>query len=254
MTVAQVEAGPEQLGHATREADRPTGRRLLHRVGAPQEVVETLLVRGVLELVVRRPAVVDHGAVVVEPQDGLGHGAAAGRVDDVSRRLRADQRMQPGGQAAYPPPGLIGHNPVRLAHGLADGLVHGLTTAARPQDGLYAAAATEVDAEQTVKGADHLAVGEPALLVEFHDGRLGGRAQLGGGGAQGGGGLQGVAALEALVAAAAAADMDVELAMDGAARDLDLVLVGDVGSLDRPAALGAGPRQRCLVDFVDVGG
>src|SRR6516162_10490837 len=48
--------------------------------------------------------------------------------------------------------------------------------------------------------------------------------------------------------------MDVELAMDGAARDLDLVLVGDVGFLDRPAAAGAGPRQRGLVDFVDVGG
>jgi hypothetical protein len=63
-----------------------------------------------------------------------------------------------------------------------------------------------------------------------------------------------VPALEALVAAAAAADMDVELALDGAARDLDLVLVGDVGFLDGPAAAGAGPRQRCLVDFVDVGG
>jgi hypothetical protein len=77
---------------------------------------------------------------------------------------------------------------------------------------------------------------------------------LGGGGTQGAGGLQRVAALESLVAAAAAADMDVELAMDGAARDLDLVLVGDMGFLDRPAALGAGLRQRCLVDFIDVGG
>ena len=63
-----------------------------------------------------------------------------------------------------------------------------------------------------------------------------------------------MAALEALVAAAAAADMDVELAMDGAARDLDLVLVGDVGFLDEPAATWAGIGQGCLVDFVDVGG
>jgi hypothetical protein len=53
---------------------------------------------------------------------------------------------------------------------------------------------------------------------------------------------------------AAAADMDVELALDRAARDLDLVLVGDVGFLDGPAAVGAGERQRCLVDFVDGGG
>ena len=50
-------------------------------------VVEALLVLGLLELVVRRPAVVDHGAVVVEAQDGLGHGTAAARVDDVSGGL-----------------------------------------------------------------------------------------------------------------------------------------------------------------------
>src|SRR6516165_4681201 len=132
MTVAQVEAGPEQLGHATREADRATGRRLLHRVGAPQEVVETLLVPGVLELVVRRPAVVDHGAVVVGPQDGLGHAAAAGRVDDVSRGLRPDQRVQPRGEPAHPPAGLIGHDPVGLTYGLADGLVDRLTASSGP--------------------------------------------------------------------------------------------------------------------------
>src|SRR5262249_54520980 len=216
-------------------------------------VVQALLVPGVHELVVRRPAVVDDGAVVVEPQGGLGHGAAAGRVDDVSRRLRADQRVQPGGQAAYPPARLIGHDPFRLAHGLADGLVDGLTTAARPQDGVDAAAAAEVDAEQAVQAADHLAVGEPALLVELHDGRLGVRAQLGGGGPQGVGGLQRGPALEALVAAAAAADMDVDLAMDGAARDLDLVLVRDVDLLDGPTAARADIGQRRLVDFVDVG-
>jgi hypothetical protein len=41
-------------------------------------------VPGVLELVVRGPAVVDHRAVVVEPQDGFGHGAATGGVDDAN--------------------------------------------------------------------------------------------------------------------------------------------------------------------------
>src|SRR5262249_40104957 len=66
--------------------------------------------------------------------------------------------------------------------------------------------------------------------------------------------LHWVPALEALRAAAAAPDMDVELAVDRAARDLDLVLVGDVGLHDRPAAAGAGRRQRRLVDFVDVRG
>jgi hypothetical protein len=47
--------------------------------------------------------------------------------------------------------------------------------------------------------------------------------------------------------------MDVALAMDGAARDLDLVLVRDVGFLDRPAAAGANRGKGGLVDFVEVG-
>ena len=63
-----------------------------------------------------------------------------------------------------------------------------------------------------------------------------------------------MASLEALVAAAAAADMDVELAVDGAARDLDLVLVRDVRFLDGPAASGADFGQGCFVGFVDAGG
>ena len=100
-------------------------------------------------------------------------------------------------------------------------------------------AAAEVDAEEAVQAAGDLAVGESALLVQLDDGRLRVGTQLGSGGPQGIGGLQRVPALEAPVAAAAANDMDVELAMDGPARDLDLVLVRDVGFLDRPAALGA---------------
>jgi hypothetical protein len=51
-----------------------------------------------------------------------------------------------------------------------------------------------------------------------------------------------------------AADVDVELAMDGAARDLDLVLARDVGCLNGPAASGAGFGQGRFVGFVDVRG
>jgi hypothetical protein len=41
---------------------------------------------------------------------------------------------------------------------------------------------------------------------------------------------------------------------DGLVRDLDLVLVGDVRFLDRPAASGAGFGQGRLVGLVDVRG
>ena len=77
MTVTQVEAGPEQLSYTTRKAYCSPCRRRRHRVGAAQQVVKTLLMVGILELVIRGPAVVDHRAVVVEPQDGRGHGTAA---------------------------------------------------------------------------------------------------------------------------------------------------------------------------------
>ena len=46
--------------------------------------------------------------------------------------------------------------------------------------------------------------------------------------------------------------MDVELPVDGLARDLDLVLLGDVSLVKRAAAIGADRGQWCLVDLVDL--
>src|SRR5262249_59950027 len=56
----------------------------------------------------------------------------------------------------------------------------------------------------------------------------------------------------AALALAAPADVDVELPVDGPARDLDLELLGDVGFVQRAAAVGAAVRQRRLVDLVDL--
>jgi hypothetical protein len=51
---------------------------------------------------------------------------------------------------------------------------------------------------------------------------------------------------------AALPDVDVELAVDRLARDLDLELLGDVGLVERPAAVGANVWQGRLVCFVDL--
>ena len=83
---------------------------------------------------------------------------------------------------------------------------------------------------------------EPALLVEFDDGGLGIGPQLSGGGAEGVGRLQGVAPLNAAPALTALTDVDVELPVDGPAGDLDLELLGDMGFVERAAALGAAVR------------
>jgi hypothetical protein len=63
-----------------------------------------------------------------------------------------------------------------------------------------------------------------------------------------------VAPLDPAVAPAALADVDVELAVDGLARDLDLELLGDVGLVQGAAAVGAGVGQGRLVDLIDLVG
>jgi hypothetical protein len=47
-------------------------------------------------------------------------------------------------------------------------------------------------------------------------------------------------------------DVDVELALNGLARNLDLELLGDVGLVERTAAVGAAVRQGRLVNLVDL--
>jgi hypothetical protein len=54
------------------------------------------------------------------------------------------------------------------------------------------------------------------------------------------------------MALAAPADVDVELPVDGLARDLDLELLGDVGFVKGPATGGAGVGRGRLVDLVDL--
>jgi hypothetical protein len=56
------------------------------------------------------------------------------------------------------------------------------------------------------------------------------------------------------VALTAPTDVDVELAVDRFARDLDLKLLGGVRLVERTTAVGAAVRQRCLVDLIDLFG
>jgi hypothetical protein len=48
------------------------------------------------------------------------------------------------------------------------------------------------------------------------------------------------------------AEVDVELPVDGLARDLNLELLGDLGLVERPAAVGASVWQGRLVCFIDL--
>jgi len=63
-----------------------------------------------------------------------------------------------------------------------------------------------------------------------------------------------MASLNAALSLTAPTDVDVELPVNGLARDLDLELLGDMRFVERPAAVGADARQRRLVNLVDLFG
>jgi hypothetical protein len=97
-------------------------------------------------------------------------------------------------------------------------------------------------------------VRQATLFVQLDDGRLGIRSQLGGGGTESIRGLQWMASLNPPAAPLAAADVDVELAVNRPTGNLDLVLMVDVGLGDGPAAVRAGIGKRGLVGLVDLHG
>jgi hypothetical protein len=97
-------------------------------------------------------------------------------------------------------------------------------------------------------------VRQATLFVQLDDSRLGIRSQLRGSGTEGVGRLQGMASLHAALALTTLADVDVELAVNGLARDLHLVLLGGVGFVEGAAAVRAAVRQRCFVDLIDLFG
>src|SRR5947209_6906266 len=117
-----------------------------------------------------------------------------------------------------------------------------------------AAAAGQLDAKEGLKDAADFAMRHAGLFVEVNHGGLSIRTQLSRGSAERIGGLQGMPTLNAASACLAAADVNVELAMNGPTRNLDLVLLVDMRFLDIAAAVGTLVGQRCFVDFVDLFG
>jgi hypothetical protein len=61
-----------------------------------------------------------------------------------------------------------------------------------------------------------------------------------------------MASLHAAMTLAALADVNVELPVNGLARDLDLVLLGDMGFVEESATVRAGVGQGRLVNLVDL--
>ena|SRR5437588_883645 len=93
-----------------------------------------------------------------------------------------------------------------------------------------------------------------SLLVEVNHGGLSIGAKLSRSGAERIGRLQRMPTLDAASAMLAAANVNVELALNGPARNLDLVLLVNMRFLDIAAAVGTLVGQRCFVGLVDLFG
>src|SRR5436190_1885581 len=95
VSIAKVQRVMQQFADPAREADGAARGGFEQFMAAPQEMPKTLLMVGVEKVVVRRPAVVNHQAGVIEAEHALGRFAGARRIDDIGGRVFANQAMQP---------------------------------------------------------------------------------------------------------------------------------------------------------------
>jgi hypothetical protein len=102
-----------------------------------------------------------------------------------------------------------------------------------------AAARRQGDAEHARQDAADLAVRQSRLLVQLDDRGLSVRPQLRRSSPQSVRGLQRLAALDSATALLTTADVDIELPVDRLSWDFDLILLIDMGWLDRTPAVGA---------------
>ena len=151
MAIAQVQRFTEQLSDPTGKS-LGTGPGRLQQLGTPTEqMLQTLLMASVLELVVGGPTIVNQETTVVQPEKAFGHGATAGGIDLIGGGIDSDHAMQPSAPAADTPAGLVGHGPRRLPDGGTNHLVYRFAALGGPQDSMHRATGGEADTEQVLQ-------------------------------------------------------------------------------------------------------
>src|SRR2546428_3205992 len=122
MPIAQLQCRAQEFDHMAWETDRSTYRDFEHLLTAAQRVLEALLMPRLLELVVRRPAIMDQHARVRSLEDAHGHGAGT-VADRVYGSAAGHQRVQPSRAAANAPAGLVEHYLPGPPYGCTESLV-----------------------------------------------------------------------------------------------------------------------------------
>ncbi len=250
--VPQMKAILKKRFDLPRKAHRAPDRHFQEVIAAPDEMSQTLLMSGFQKLVVRRPAIVDHGSRIVGPQDLRSDLEAAAWPDHISGGLCGHKRPEPLEKTGNLPAGFVRIDDRALAHHNQNRPVDIATALGRSQHDLGRTAPRKRHAKGVHEKARNLAMGKSQFLVQLDRQRLRLWPNLTGSGPQGIGGLQSMASLDPALATEAMADFDVEAAADGFSRDFDLELRLDLVQFELPAALGTGIRKRRLVDFVHL--
>jgi len=187
--VAQGQGVAQQLADLAGEVSRRASGGFQEFAASSHQVGQALLVAGQGKAVIGRPAVVDQQAGVAAADEAFGDlvSAPAGHV--VDRGHSGDEAVHPGGPAADPPAGLVGHDPGGRQQRVGDTLVDRIAALRGAQENLAHARARQPDAEQRAEVLGDLAVTQAGVFVQVDDGGLGVGAELTGGRPQGVGGL-----------------------------------------------------------------
>src|SRR3990172_833743 len=219
-------------------------------LGPSQGLLQTLLMYGVKESVVRRPAVMRHSPGVIHSQHFGRHVHASTGTDHIHREEIGDEAPQPVQSSADLPAGLVGIHRVSLRNHGFEGVIHRLGPLAGSANDVGCRSTGQVNVPSVLQEGGDVAIGQPELVLQQCDQSLSVGTDLRRGCAQSVGSLKLVSRLEALATAGALADVEIEPPENSAAGNLDLKLLSDVRLPHTPAAGGTTLRRFHRNDLV----
>ena len=222
--IPQCQPTLQQIFDVGRKPRSAARRRLQHFVAAVDQMGVALLVNGLRETVVGRPAVMHQLSAPVLAQKLHRRLTAARRIEDIGDGVQTSKLMQPSLRSPDSPAGFIGNDLRRPADILPNLLMGRRTTPGGPVARTGGSRAADGDSEEFAEGLLDLSMRKPQPFVEPGERRMSPRAELDSGRSCRVGSLQLMPATNRLSAFLAAPCLDRELAINGSLRDLDLIL------------------------------
>ncbi len=163
----QGEGPIDQRQHRARQAHGATHGRFEQFLATTLQMPHALLMKRPREAIVHAPAVMHERSRPLEPEQLFGRSMTAGRIDHVTRFLRADKSVQPSRTAPHAPTRFVGRD-LRCGTQVFTKLFVGRsTTRGRTEGRTDAGTSGETQlGEQRAQQSDALAVRQAELLME----------------------------------------------------------------------------------------